>query len=206
MKPLYKEKPEIALEHRSPLQLLVATILSAQCTDARVNIVTEKLFKKYKTVRDYSHADLKEFQQDIRSTGFYRNKAKNIINSAKMIEKDFSGKVPDTMEDLVKLPGVARKTANIILSAGFNKHVGIAVDTHVKRISQRIGLTDNKDPNKIEQDLLKIVPKKSWWDVNSILVWHGRTVCISRKPICENCAISKICRSAFKPELWAKYK
>jgi endonuclease-3 len=206
LRPIYKKEPDTALEHIDALQLLIATILSAQCTDVQVNKVTEKLFKKYRTLEDYANADRKEFEQDIRSTGFYRNKAKNIIGAAKMVEKDFGGKIPDNMEDLTKLPGVARKTANIVLSGAFHRNEGIAIDTHVKRLTQRIGLTDNKDPNKIEKDLLLLVDRKDWWHISNTLIWHGRNVCISRKPLCDKCQINDICRSAFKPELWKKYK
>lgn len=206
LRPIYKQKPDTALEHHDAIQLLVATILSAQCTDNRVNIVTKSLFKRYKTVENFAGADLKQFEQEIRSTGFYHNKAKNVINAAKMIQNDFGGRVPDTMEDLIKLPGVARKTANIVLSGAFHKNEGIAVDTHVKRLSQRIGLTDNKDPAKIEQDLMPMYSKADWWHISNTLIWHGRAVCISRKPLCDKCQISKLCRSAFKPALWAKYK
>ena len=206
LKPLYKDKPDTALEHHAPLQLLVATILSAQCTDERVNKVTAVLFRKYKSLDAYLKAKPKEFEQDIRSTGFYRNKAKNILGACRMIKEKFGGKVPSTMKELIELPGVARKTANIVLSGAFHKNEGIAVDTHVKRLTQRIGLTDNKDPAKIEQDLLKIVPKSEWWNISNTLIWHGRAVCISRKPLCDKCVLNKICRSAFKHELWAKYK
>ncbi len=205
-KPLYKDKPGTALKHHNPLQLLISTILSAQCTDERVNKVTEVLFKKYKTLNDYLKANQKEFEQDVRPTGFYRNKAKNILGSCKIIKEKFNGKVPDTMEDLLTLPGVARKTANIMLSCCYGKLEGIVVDTHVRRLTQRIGLTDNKDPVKIEQDLMKIVPRKDRWNISSLLIWHGRAVCISRKPLCEKCILNKMCRSAFKPDLWGKYK
>ena len=170
----------IALDHSSPLELLVSTILSAQCTDERVNTVTKDLFKKYRSVEDYANADTKEFEGDIRSTGFYRNKARNIINAARMIADDFGGKVPDSMENLLKLPGVARKTANIVLTNGFGKTEGIAVDTHVKRLAVRMGFTIQKDPDKIERDLMHLFPKSEWNNVNMILVWHGRRVCQER--------------------------
>jgi len=184
-----------ALHHENPLQILVATILSAQCTDERVNKITPYLFKKYKTAEDFSKADQKVLEQEIRSTGFYRNKAKNIIAAAKKIVKDYSGKVPDNMEDLLTLPGVARKTANIVLSSGFKKAEGIAVDTHVKRLSIRLGLTKEEDPNKIEQDLLRIVPKSDWLDFNYMLVNHGRKICTARKPMCSKCQLNKLCPS-----------
>ncbi|MFA5499897.1 MAG: endonuclease III, partial [Candidatus Omnitrophota bacterium] len=169
---LKKEYPGFttALLHANPLQLLVSTILSAQCTDARVNIVTKPLFRKYKTARDYADADLKEFEQEIRSTGFYHNKAKNVIGAAKMIIDKFEGKVPDSMEELIQLPGVARKTANIVLSHGYGKIEGIAVDTHVRRVSFRLGLTKNEDPVKIERDLMNITPKKEWAHLSDLLI------------------------------------
>ncbi|MBN2042807.1 MAG: endonuclease III [Candidatus Aenigmarchaeota archaeon] len=185
--------PVIFLEFSNPLETLVATILSAQCTDARVNIVTKDLFRKYRTVRDYAKADIKEFERDIHSTGFYHNKAKNIINAAKMIISDFGGKVPDTMDGLLHLPGVARKTANIVLSHGFGKIDGIAVDTHVSRLSQRIGLSENKDPDKIERDLMLSIPKEHWYKINYILIMHGRKICNARKPKCEECVIRELC-------------
>ena len=180
---------------RNSLELLVATILSAQCTDARVNIVTQSLFKKYKKAGDYADADLKTFEQEIRSTGFYRNKAKNIIAAAQKITKEFGGKIPDSMEQLIQLPGVARKTANIVLTAGFNKIEGIAVDTHVRRLSQRLGLTKDQDPEKIEQDLMEIIPKKEWGRISYLLIEHGRKVCDAKKPDCPKCVLQKICPS-----------
>jgi len=196
---LSKEYPEVttALRHKNPLELLVATILSAQCTDKRVNIVTESLFKKYKTAKDYAGADISRFEQEIRSTGFYKNKAKNIKGAAKMIVEDFKGKVPQTMEELVRLPGVARKTANIVLHHAFGKNVGIAVDTHVKRVSFRLGLTKNTDPVKIEADLMKIFDRSKWGVLSNLLIEHGRKVCDARKPLCAVCKLSKICPSAF---------
>jgi len=172
---------QIALKFKDPLQLLVSTILSAQCTDSRVNMVTERIFKKYKTVQDYAQADIKTFQQDIRSTGFYRNKAKNIIAAAQMIIRDFNGKVPDTMEGLIRLPGVARKTANIVLYNAFGKIEGIAVDTHVRRLSQRIGLSSHNDPQKIEQDLMRLIDKNLWGRISYLLIEHGRRVCTAKK-------------------------
>lgn len=186
-------RPRIALEFKNPLEILVSTILSAQCTDARVNLVTKDLFRKYRKVRDYAKANPKEFEKDIRSTGFYRNKAKNIIKAAKMIVSDFKGRVPDSMEELMRLPGVARKTANIVLAHGFGRVEGIAVDTHVRRLSQRIGLSKNKDPNKIERDLMELIPRKHWYKMNYILIMHGRKVCDARKPRCEECVLRKVC-------------
>ena len=192
---LDKEYPKarIALRFVDPLQLLVSTILSAQCTDVRVNIVTEKLFRKYKNAADYAKADLREFEQDIRSTGFYHNKAKNIIAAAQMIMRDFSGKVPDTMKDLIRLPGVARKTANVVLHNAFGKTEGIAVDTHVRRLSRRLGLSAQDDPEKIEQDLMKLVDKKLWGHITYLLIEHGRRVCDAKKPQCLKCVLKNLC-------------
>ncbi len=187
--------PKIALKFSNPMDILVATILSAQCTDKRVNIITQQLFKKYKTVKDYAKADLKEFENEIRSAGFYHNKAKNIINAAKKIISDFNSKVPDTMEALISLPGVARKTANIILYTGFGKIEGIAVDTHVRRLSGRLGLTKFDDPVKIEQDLMQLVPKKDWGIVSFLLIDHGRKICIAKKPLHKQCVLAKLCPS-----------
>ncbi len=187
-----------ALHYKSPLQIMIATILSAQCTDERVNKITPHLFKKYRTVRDFSRAKQSVLQREIRSAGFYKNKAKNIIAASKKILNDFNGKVPDNMEELVTLPGVARKTANIVLSSGFGKAEGIAVDTHVKRLSGRLGLSKENDPNKIEKDLLKIVPKKDWIDFNYMLVNYGRDICQAKKPKCSNCSIIKLCPYKFK--------
>ncbi len=184
-----------ALQFRDPLEILVATILSAQCTDKRVNIVTQPLFKKYRTAKDYAGANLKELELQIRSTGFYRNKARNIIGAAKMIVSEFGGRVPDSMAELVRLPGVARKTANIVLSHGFNKTEGIAVDTHARRVSGRLGLTKNDDPVKIEQDLMKTFDRKDWVHLSDLLIAHGRAVCIARKPKCLECILRKLCPS-----------
>ncbi len=182
-----------ALSHKNALEMLIATILSAQCTDKRVNIVTQSLFKKYKTPKDYANVDIKELEQDVRSTGFYKNKAKNIKNCCKMILQVYNGKVPDNLEDLIKLPGVGRKTANVVLGAVFNKIEGIVVDTHVRRLSYRLGLTKNKNPEKIEQDLIKIIPKKEWIFISNSLIWHGRKVCNARLPLCSICNLNKIC-------------
>ena len=192
---LKKTYPHVhcALDFSNPLELLVATILSAQCTDERVNKVTPVLFKKYKTADDFASADSEEFMNEIHSTGFYRNKAKNIINAAKKISEDFNEIVPDTMENLVSLPGVARKTANIILGTAYGKNDGIAVDTHVKRLSGRIGLTKETDPVKIERDLMKIIPQSDWTDFSHRLITHGRKVCNARKPDCNNCGMNSIC-------------
>ncbi|MDP3916909.1 MAG: endonuclease III [Nanoarchaeota archaeon] len=192
---LEKEYPErkSSLRFRNPLEMLISTILSAQCTDVRVNIVTKELFKKYKTAEDYANADLKILQNEIRSIGFFRNKAKNIKKTGGMLVEEFNGNVPSNMDDLLKLHGVARKTANIVLNNSFGKSEGIAVDTHVKRISFRLGLTDKKDPNKVELDLLNIVPKKTWLHFNHLLVSHGRKVCKAPIPICSKCKLSKLC-------------
>jgi endonuclease-3 len=196
---LEKEHPDakIALNYSSPQELLVATILSAQCTDERVNMVTRSLFKKYRGADDYAKADLRELEQDIKSTGFYRNKAKNLKACAKMLAEKFGSKVPKTMEEILQLPGVARKTANIVLSNAYGVVEGIAVDTHVRRLSKRLGLTDNDDPNKIEQDLMKTVPKGKWTRFTDLLIFHGRRVCTARKPRCEACIVNKLCPSAF---------
>ena len=192
LKKLYP-KAKTALNFSNPLEILVATILSAQSTDKQINKVTAQLFKKYKTAGDYADADLKKFEQDIKSSGFYHNKAKNIIESSKIIVKNFDGKIPNTMEELITLPGVARKTANIVLGNAYGIVVGIAVDTHVKRLSYRLGLSKNEDPVKIEQDLMAIVPKADWGIINSMLVEHGRNVCAARKPACSECVLSDIC-------------
>lgn len=189
--------PKTALDFKTPYELLVATILSAQCTDKRVNLVTKDLFKKYRKVEDYAKADLKEFEQDIRSTGFYRNKAKNIISGAKMIVEKFGSKVPDTMEELITLPGVARKTANIVLTEAYGKVEGIAVDTHVLRLSLRLGLTENIKPEKVEADLMKAYPREYWGKISNLLITHGRNVCFARSPNCKECVLSKICPSVF---------
>ncbi len=199
----YYPQARTALEFRTPFEILVATILAAQCTDERVNKVTPGLFRKYPAPADFARADRAELEQDIRSTGFFRNKAKAIIGSSRMIVEEFSGTVPDSMEKLITLPGVARKTANIVLSAGFGIAEGIAVDTHARRLSQRLGLSRESDPVKIERDLMAIVPRKDWLDFNYMLVAHGRAVCQAQKPKCPECFLRKICPSAtvFFPEL-----
>ena len=184
---------DIALNFSNVFELMVATILSAQCTDKRVNIVTSALFKKYKTVKDYANADLKEFENDIKSTGFYRNKAKNIIETANIVLNKFDGIVPKTMEELTTLKGVARKTANIVLGSGYGINVGIAVDTHVIRLTNLIGLSKNSDPKKIEQDLMKIIPKKYWKNISFMIQTLGRRVCIARRPKCDICPVNKLC-------------
>lgn len=189
-------KAKTALEYTKPLELLVATILSAQCTDKQVNKVTKILFKKYLSVDDYAKVDLLELEKDIRSTGFYKSKAKYLKKSAQMIELKYQNKVPKTMEELVELPGVARKTANIVLQNAFGIVVGIAVDTHVKRLTNKLGLTKNQDPNKIEIDLMRIIPKNKWMEISDLLIFHGREVCNARKPKCLKCVLNKICPSA----------
>lgn len=200
IKLLKKQHPEAkcALRHKNALELLISTILSAQCTDQRVNIVTEKLFKKYKNAKDYANANLKEFEKDIYSTGFYRNKAKNIIAACNIIDKKHKGKVPKDFNQLLELPGVARKTANCVMGTAFDIPSGIVVDTHVSRITQKLGLTKNTDPNKIEQDLIKIIPTDNWIMFSHWLIWHGRKVCDARKPRCDICLLNKLCPSAFK--------
>jgi endonuclease-3 len=188
--------PKPALHYSNPLELLVATILSAQCTDAQVNMVTDKLFRKYVSVEDFAHADQAVLEKEIYSTGFYHNKAKHIRESAQIIIRDFGGEVPDTMEDLLKLPGVARKTANIVLARGFGVIVGIAVDTHVKRLSGRLGLSRNRDPIKIEKDLMQLADIKDWENISMTLILHGRRICNARRPKCEICAVNKLCPSS----------
>jgi endonuclease-3 len=189
--------PKTALHYHNPLEILVATILSAQCTDKQVNLVTKSLFKKYKTAKEYANADLEELEQDIRSTGFYKNKAKNIKNVGRLLVEKYNSIVPNTMEDLIDLPGVARKTANIVLSNAFGVIVGVAVDTHVRRLSQRLGLSENKNPKKIETDLMRIIPKSHWKKITNLLIFHGRNVCKARKPKCNLCNLNNICPSAF---------
>jgi len=195
---------KIALNWENPWNLFVAVVLSAQCMDVRVNIVTKDLFKKYKSAQDYLDVELEELQQDIRSTGFYRNKAKNIRGAAKKIIEEFDGTVPGTMEELLTLPGAGRKTANCILGNAFGIG-GITCDTHVIRLSRRLGLSENKDPVKLEFDLMEIVPKRKfggWTMFSHYIIWHGRNICKARKPDCENCPLAKYCPSAGKPELW----
>jgi len=196
---LRKHYPEakVALNFTNPLELLVATMLSAQCTDAKVNEVTKSLFKKYKRPQDYAHADLEELEKDIRPTGFYHNKARHVQGACRMIVEDFGGKVPNNMEDLLKLPGVARKTANIVLSNAYGVVEGIAVDTHVRRVSQRLKLTENKDQDKIEKDLMGVFPKEAWFPINYLLIQLGREICVAGIPYCEKCPLNLICPSAF---------
>ena len=186
-----------ALNFTNPLEILLATILSAQTTDVTVNIVTKNLFKKYRTAEDYVKADIVELEQAIHSTGFYHNKAKNLQKCCQLLVEKFHSQVPKTMEELVELPGVARKTANIVLYNAFGITAGVAVDTHVTRLSQRLRLTQQKDQNKIEQDLMQITPKEKWMPLTDLLIFHGRNVCKAKKPNCEVCVLNKICPSAF---------
>ena len=194
IKILSKKIPDsrIALRFSNPLELLIATILSAQCTDVKVNQVTVDLFKKYRSVKDYAESNLAKLEEEIRPTGFYRNKAKSIQKCCQELVKRFGGEVPKTLGELVTLPGVGRKTANVILGNTFGIP-GIVVDTHVQRVSLRIGLTKNNDPVKIEFDLMEIVPKEEWTHFSNLLVWHGRKTCVARKPLCEICSIRKWC-------------
>lgn len=185
------------LNHETPWQLLIAVILSAQCTDARVNIVTEELFKKYDTLEKIANADLKEFEQDIKSTGFYHNKAKNILACAKSLIEDYGGEVPRTLEELTGLAGVGRKTANVIRGNIYDEP-SIVVDTHVKRISRRLGLTKEEDPTKIEFDLMKVLPKEHWILYNIQIITFGRAICFARNPKCGDCFLNDICKSKDK--------
>ena len=187
----------IALNFKNPLELLVATILSAQCTDKRVNMVTENLFKKYMTAKDYANADLKQLEEEIKPTGFYHNKAKNIKNCSTLLVEKYHGQVPRTMEEMLELPGVARKTANIVLSNAFGIVEGIAVDTHVRRTAKRLGLTDSDYPKQIEQDLIGSVPRNKWARITDLLIFLGRDVCTAGIPRCEDCILNQICPSAF---------
>lgn len=185
--------PECALKHENPWQLLVATILSAQCTDKRVNMVTPDLFKRFATIEGFAKASQEELEDQIRSTGFFRNKAKNIIACAKALIENFKGKIPQTLAELTKLPGVGRKTGSVLLGTAFGKAEGIVVDTHVARLSQRMGLSDSSDAEKIEQDLLQIIDRKYWIDFSHMLILHGRERCPARKPDCDNCELKAVC-------------
>tara|TARA_Y100000310_G_scaffold344555_1_gene457947 strand:+ start:4146 stop:4814 length:669 start_codon:yes stop_codon:yes gene_type:complete len=206
LKILKKEFPKamIALNFRNNWELFVAVVLSAQCTDKRVNIVTKDLFKKYKKLDDYVNADLHEFEQDIKPTGFFRNKAKNILAAAKMVKEEFGGKLPKTMEEMLTIPGAARKTANVVLSNAYGLNFGIAVDTHVKRFTQRFNLSDYKDPIRIERDLMEIVPKKDWGTITYLLIEYGRHICPARVHDCKSHPLTKIYPKAVK--LWPKTK
>jgi endonuclease-3 len=186
-----------SLTFSNPLELLIATMLSAQSTDERVNRVMADLFKKYRRVEDYATVSQEELEKDIESTGFYHNKAKNIRAAAQRIMTNYGGEVPRTMEDLVTLPGVGRKTANVVLGNAFGIVEGIVVDTHVGRLARRFGWTTNEDPVKVEQDLMRIIPRKDWLDLSHTLIYHGRAICLARKPLCAQCALVHLCPSAF---------
>ena len=185
------------LDFTNPLELLIATQLAAQCTDERVNIVTKSLFQKYRTVEDYATVSQEELEQDIKSTGFYRNKAKNIRTAAQRIITEYGGEVPRTMPALLSLAGVARKTANVVLGNAFGIVEGFTVDTHVTRLSNRFGWTTSTDAVKIEQDLMRIIPQKDWLDLSHLMIFHGRTICNARRPLCEQCSLAPLCPSAF---------
>jgi endonuclease-3 len=186
------------LKHENPFQLLVSTILSAQCTDVRVNMVTPVLFKKYPTPKDFAYANSRELEQEIRPTGFFRNKTKSIMGASKKIVEDFGGKVPQAMEEILTLPGVARKTANVVLGTAYGIASGVVVDTHVIRLARRLDLTKHTDPKKIENDLMQAIPKDRWILFSHQLIWHGRRVCVARKPRCVECNLNKICYSKDK--------
>ena len=198
IKRLRKAYPDatVALRASNPLEMLVATILSAQCTDERVNKVTETLFQKYRSPQDYLDVPEEELANDIRSTGFFNQKTRSIRGACRVIVDEFGGEVPGTMEELVTLPGVARKTANIVLGNSFETVVGIAVDTHVRRVSQRLGFTEHEDPDKIEQDLMQLIPKRQWFPFTYVLIDHGRAVCVARTPRCAECPVSDLCPSS----------
>ncbi|MEM1990793.1 MAG: endonuclease III [Candidatus Bathyarchaeia archaeon] len=187
---------KLALKWSNPLELLVATVLSAQCTDERVNKVTEHLFKKYRTAEDYANANLEEFERDIKSISFYRAKAKNIKRACQILVEKYNSEVPKTMEDLMSLPGVARKTANVVLSNAYGIMEGIIVDTHVSRVSKRLGLTSESDPEKIERDLMEIIPREKWLRFADLLIFHGRRICKAKDPECRQCILNKLCPSA----------
>jgi endonuclease III len=187
---------KVALRFSNPLEMLLATILSAQCTDEKVNEVTETLFKKYRTCEDYLRVPEDELKRDIKSTGFFNQKATSIREACRRIVEVYDGKVPNTMEDLITLRGVARKTANIVLGNAYGKVVGVAVDTHVNRVSDRLGFTQHSDPDKIEQDLMRLVPKERWFDFTYVLIDHGRNVCVARRPKCEICPVNHLCPSS----------
>ena len=185
-----------ALNHSNAFELLIATILSAQCTDERVNIVTADLFRKYRKPADYLKVPETELQQDIRTTGFFRNKTRSIQGACKMLVEEFDGEVPKTMEELLQLPGVARKTANVVLGVAYGVAAGIVVDTHVTRVARRLGLTKQADAVKIENDLIALVPKKDWIIFSHLLIFHGRRICKARRPLCEECPLEKLCPSS----------
>jgi endonuclease-3 len=182
-----------SLDFTTPLELLVATQLSAQCTDERVNVVTKALFAKYQTAADYARVSQEELEQDIKQTGFYRNKAKHIREAAALIEERYGGAVPRTMAELTALPGVARKTANVVMGNAYGIVEGVVVDTHVGRIARRLGLTTSEDPVKVEQDLMALLPQADWLAFSHMLIWHGRAICQARKPLCGECALAQLC-------------
>ena len=186
-----------SLNHSNAFELLIATILSAQCTDARVNIVTQDLFRKYRKPEDYLNVSEKELQRDIRPTGFFRNKTKSIQGTAKVLTEEYGGKVPHTIEELLELPGVARKTANVVLGNAFGISSGVVVDTHVTRLSHRLGLSNERTAEKIENDLIVLVPKKDWVIFSHLLIAHGRAICKARNPLCDQCIIEKLCPSSY---------
>jgi endonuclease III len=198
LRALKKSYPQAtcALNHANPFELLIATILSAQCTDERVNIVTASLFRKYRKPEDYAAVAREELERDINSVTFFRNKAKSIQEASRLLIEKYNGQIPQTLEDLVELPGVGRKTANVVLGTAFGIPTGVVVDTHVSRLSQRLGLTENKQPEKIEADLIELLPKKEWIDFSHRLIWHGRRICPARKPLCEKCGLEKWCPSS----------
>jgi len=198
LKTLYPDAP-CTLNYETPVQLLVATILSAQCTDERVNLVTPELFRRFPDAAALAKADIEELEVLIRSTGFYRNKAKNIQAAAGLLVQDFNGQVPKSMEQLLKLPGVARKTANVVLAHAYNINAGVTVDTHVKRLSDRLGLTEYTDPIRIERDLMRLLPQPDWENWSIRLVYHGRAVCKARSPLCSLCTLADLCPSAVLP-------
>jgi len=187
-----------ALHHKSAWELLVATILSAQSTDVRVNVVTPELFRKYPTAQDFAALEPEQLQPDVRSTGFFRNKSKSVVGAARMIMSDFGGQVPNQMDQLLTIPGVARKTANVVLGTWFKKNEGVVVDTHVHRISRRLELTRNDDPKRIEQDLMQVIPREKWTLFSHQIIWHGRKLCIARRPKCADCPLENICHAADK--------
>ena len=200
LKRLQQAYPHVAgtaLHHDNPLELLVATVLSAQATDKQINKITKDLFKKYKTAADYAKVSRTELEKDIQSSGFYKRKAEALQTMTQAIVDEYGGKVPDNMRDLVKLKGVGRKTANIVLSGAFNRTEGIAVDTHVFRLSHRLGLSEEKNPDKVEQDLMQLFPHEKWWSVNYLLITHGREICDAKKADCEHCVLENICPSAY---------
>lgn len=193
LKKLYPDA-KCSLDFKTPFQMMVAVVLSAQCTDARVNQITPSIFKKYPEPKDFANMDISLLEQLIHSCGFYKNKAKNIKAASEIIVNKYNGILPNTMEELTSLPGVGRKSANVIMLEAFNNPQGIAIDTHAKRISNRLGFSEKNDPLQIEEDLLKIFPKKYYYDVNHLLVWHGRNLCKAKKPDCNNCPLKKYCK------------